>query len=56
VPRRCSRALPEVDGAAQRRLDARLAAEAADAGIVDVAYRTLDTPVGTLLLAATGRA
>ena len=35
------------------RLRARLATEANDAGILDVAYRTLDTPVGTLLLAAT---
>jgi methylated-DNA-[protein]-cysteine S-methyltransferase len=46
-------ALPEVDEAAQRRLHARLAADAAEAGILDVAYRTVDTPVGTLLLAAT---
>lgn len=35
------------------RLRARLAGDAADAGLLDVAYRTLDTPVGTLLLAAT---
>jgi methylated-DNA-[protein]-cysteine S-methyltransferase len=48
-------ALPEADEAAQRRLHARLAAEAASAGLLDVAYRTLDTPVGTLLLAATER-
>ena len=46
-------ALPGVDEESQRRLQARLAASAADAGILDVAYRTLDTPVGTLLLAAT---
>jgi methylated-DNA-[protein]-cysteine S-methyltransferase len=31
----------------------RLAAQAAADGILDVAYRTLDTPVGRLLLAAT---
>jgi methylated-DNA-[protein]-cysteine S-methyltransferase len=31
----------------------RLAARAEDEGLLDVAYRTLDTPVGTLLLAAT---
>jgi methylated-DNA-[protein]-cysteine S-methyltransferase len=31
----------------------RLAATAQDEGLLDVAYRTLDTPVGTLLLAAT---
>ena len=46
-------ALPETDPGAQLRLQARLAASAADAGILDVAYRTLDSPVGTLLLAAT---
>ena len=46
-------ALPEVDEAAQRRLHARLVAAATEAGILDVAYRTIDTPVGTLLLAAT---
>lgn len=46
-------ALPEVDDEAQRRLHARLVAAAAAAGILDVAYRTIDTPVGTLLLAAT---
>jgi methylated-DNA-[protein]-cysteine S-methyltransferase len=34
-------------------LYARLVAQAEDEGLVDVAYRTLDTPVGTLLLAAT---
>jgi methylated-DNA-[protein]-cysteine S-methyltransferase len=45
--------LPEVDEAAQRRLQARLAEAAAAAGILDVAYRTLDTPLGPLLLAAT---
>jgi methylated-DNA-[protein]-cysteine S-methyltransferase len=37
----------------QRTLHARLADEAAARGILDVAYRTLDTPVGPLLLAAT---
>jgi len=46
-------ALPEVDEEAQRRLHARLVAAANHAGILDVAYRTIDTPVGTLLLAAT---
>ena len=45
--------LPDVDEEAQRRLHARLAAAAADAGILDVAYRTVDTPYGPLLLAAT---
>src|SRR5207253_204753 len=32
----------------------RLAAAAEDAGVLDVAYRTIDSPVGGLLLAATG--
>lgn len=36
-------------------LHRRLAAAAAAAGVLDVAYRTLDTPVGSLLLAATER-
>jgi methylated-DNA-[protein]-cysteine S-methyltransferase len=35
------------------RLHERLAAAASREGILDVGYRTLDTPVGTLLLAAT---
>jgi methylated-DNA-[protein]-cysteine S-methyltransferase len=35
------------------RLHAQLAARADAAGLLDVAYRTVDTPVGTLLLAAT---
>ena len=35
------------------RLKAGLAAKAENAGLLDVAYRTLDTPVGELLLAAT---
>ena len=45
--------LPEADPQAARRLHDRLAAAAAAAGVLDVAYRTLDTPVGELLLAAT---
>jgi methylated-DNA-[protein]-cysteine S-methyltransferase len=36
-----------------RALRARLAAAAAAEGILDVAYRTVDSPVGSLLLAAT---
>ena len=35
------------------RLRARLAAEAEAEGLLDVAYRTVDSPVGRLLLAAT---
>ncbi|MGH2388470.1 MAG: methylated-DNA--[protein]-cysteine S-methyltransferase [Chloroflexota bacterium] len=48
-------ALPLVDEEANRRLHARLARAAAAEGILDVAYRTIDTPVGPLLLAATDR-
>lgn len=36
-----------------RRLHTRLAAAAQRDGILDIAYRTVDTPVGSLLLAAT---
>ncbi len=46
-------ALPTVDEEANRRLHQRLVDAANAAGLLDVAYRTLDTPVGTLLLAAT---
>lgn len=46
--------LPVTDEQAQQRLHERLVAAAAAEGLLDVAYRTLDTPVGTLLLAATG--
>ena len=35
------------------RLHAELVAHAEQDGILDIAYRTIDTPVGTLLLAAT---
>jgi methylated-DNA-[protein]-cysteine S-methyltransferase len=37
------------------RLRERLAADADGAGLLDVAYRTVDTPLGPLLLAATDR-
>jgi methylated-DNA-[protein]-cysteine S-methyltransferase len=36
-------------------LHRRLAAEAERAGVLDIAYTTMDSPVGPLLLAATGR-
>jgi methylated-DNA-[protein]-cysteine S-methyltransferase len=45
--------LPAEDEQVSSRLHARLAAAAAADGILDVAYRTVDTPLGTLLLAAT---
>jgi methylated-DNA-[protein]-cysteine S-methyltransferase len=46
-------ALPAVDNEANRRLHGRLVDAADAAGLLDVAYRTIDTPVGALLLAAT---
>jgi len=46
-------ALFPVEGADLVRLHARLAAAADDRGLLDVAYRTIDTPVGPLLLAVT---
>lgn len=41
------------DSAALEMLHARLASDASAAGLLDVSYRTLDSPVGVLLLAAT---
>lgn len=41
------------DAGVVARLGARLAGAAEAAGLLDVAYRTVDTPVGALLLAAT---
>lgn len=38
-----------------QRLRARLAIQAEAEGLIDIAYCTFDSPVGTLLLAATGR-
>ena len=48
-------ALPAVDEEASARLHARLVAAAERDGVLDVAYRTLPTPVGELLLAVTER-
>ncbi len=48
------RSLPAEDERVLARLHTRLAAGAAADGILDVAYRTVDSPVGPLLLAATG--
>ena len=45
--------IPMPDGATIARLQADLVRRAEDAGLLDVAYRTVDSPVGTLLLAAT---
>jgi methylated-DNA-[protein]-cysteine S-methyltransferase len=47
-----TRAFPDVPDDL-RRLRDRLAAAAERGGILDVAYRTVDSPVGSLLLAAT---
>ena len=41
------------DEAALTRLRGRLAEQADDDGLLDVAYRTMDSPIGALLLAAT---
>jgi methylated-DNA-[protein]-cysteine S-methyltransferase len=43
----------EASDDALARLHQRLEDDADTAGVLDVAYRTIDTPVGTLLLAAT---
>ena len=45
--------LSDVDAASMARLHQRLTTAASDAGLLDVAYRTVDSPVGPLLLAAT---
>lgn len=42
-----------VDDGELAALRSRLAVQAAEHGLLDVAYRTIDTPVGPLLLAAT---
>jgi methylated-DNA-[protein]-cysteine S-methyltransferase len=46
-------ALPQPDPTTMARLHARLADAAAAGDILDIAYRTIDTPLGPLLLAAT---
>ncbi|GAA2102178.1 methylated-DNA--[protein]-cysteine S-methyltransferase [Microlunatus panaciterrae] len=46
--------LHQTDAVTLGRLHERLAVEAQVSGLLDVAYRTVDTPVGPLLLAATG--
>jgi methylated-DNA-[protein]-cysteine S-methyltransferase len=48
-------AIPKNDEAANARLHARLVARAQRDGLLDVAYRTIATPVGELLLATTGQ-
>jgi methylated-DNA-[protein]-cysteine S-methyltransferase len=46
-------ALSTVNEDVSRKLHQRLVDAASVAGLLDIAYRTIDTPVGTLLLAAT---
>ena len=48
-------ALPAIEQETTRRLHDRLVREAQTAGLLDVAYRTIDSPVGPLLLAATAK-
>src|SRR5262249_47183930 len=48
-------ALPAIDEETTRRLHDRLVREAQTSGLLDVAYRTIDSPVGPLLLAATAK-
>ncbi len=48
-------ALPSIDEDATARLHAKLTEAAEREGVLDVAYRTLDTPIGEILLAATDR-
>ncbi|WP_456789258.1 methylated-DNA--[protein]-cysteine S-methyltransferase [Cellulomonas sp. P5_C5] len=45
--------VPDVADADLRRLHAHLVSRAATDGLLDVAYRTVDSPVGSLLLART---
>ncbi|NMR30748.1 methylated-DNA--[protein]-cysteine S-methyltransferase [Crystallibacter degradans] len=45
--------LRAVDPAVLRALQTHLAAAAAEAGLLDLSYTTVDTPIGKLLLAAT---
>lgn len=47
-------AIIEIEEGALSRLHHRLAATAAANGLLDIAYRTVDSPVGSLLLASTG--
>lgn len=48
-------ALPGIDSATISRLHDKLIAKASDAGLLDLAYRTVDSPVGSLLLVTSNR-
>ena len=52
LPRHVAQAYPDTPDDL-RRLRERLATAAQAEGILDLAYRTVDSPVGPLLLAAT---
>lgn len=47
--------LPELDSPTMSRLRDALTAKAAAAGLLDLAYRTIDSPLGSLLLVASDR-
>ena len=53
LPADVGAALAADDPTALEQLHGRLVAAAAASGVLDVAYRTLDSPVGSLLVAAT---
>jgi methylated-DNA-[protein]-cysteine S-methyltransferase len=48
-------AIPQPDDETMRRLHARLEHDASREGVLDLCYRTVDSPIGSLLLAATDR-
>ncbi len=53
IEHRLNAAATESDAAAMDRIRALVAHRAQDRGLLDIAYRTVDTPVGHLLIAAT---
>ena len=53
LPTELATGLRHIDDAQLARLHARLAAQAQNEGLLDIAYRTVDSPVGSLLVAAT---
>jgi methylated-DNA-[protein]-cysteine S-methyltransferase len=53
IERRLNAPTTELDAAAIDRVRALVAHRAQDRGLLDIAYRTIDTPVGHLLIAAT---
>jgi methylated-DNA-[protein]-cysteine S-methyltransferase len=55
LERELTRALRSAQPAAKGDFDSRLAARAEEEGLLDVAYATVDTPLGTGVVAATSR-